>query len=535
MNTVSQSEEASSRGSLRRLGWILVVVALVPRLWAAWTAYPVQGDAAHFVECGVELSHGHARGLSLHWSQVPIFLAAGAVKLGLHPGRVVQASTVLAGLAVPLLLAGLLRRWTGSVRAALLAGLAAACNPRLIEYSVNGLAEMPFLALLLLALNLLWIGPLQLAAPRRAALAYLPLGLAIYYRPAEATVSAGLLAAWHLVACWRARGGGWGLVAGLALFVLGLFPITWLTHERTGVWSPSSKVENIAFGPRGNDSKYMYGEADELKGELTLYRERGLVGYLWARRVEMSRWWISNALMALRLQKECLWPGAFQVGAAWMVLLLLASALALAVHRRVPMLLFLASWASAMPALLALSFIFPRWMVPWFPFTLALQVAALDLVWPRPAAGRRALAALLGVLLGGLAIWGAAAAADGWRGRNARAVAEVLRTQADPASPIMSVQPTIALEYYGVRPFFWVKMPYGTVAQTLEHATRAGVRFVVVADRDYAEWPIQSLWRDPPPAGWRVAHRLVYTRPSARWGEEQDRYLVLEPDRSPSP
>jgi hypothetical protein len=57
-----------------------------------------------------------------------------------------------------LLLAGLLRRWTGSVRAALRLAPAAAGNPRFLAYAANGLAELPFLALLLWSLNRVWPG-----------------------------------------------------------------------------------------------------------------------------------------------------------------------------------------------------------------------------------------------------------------------------------------------------------------------------------------------------------------------------------------
>ena len=79
--------------------WLLMgVFALGVRLGAAQRAYPCAGDAGHFVQHGVALANGVPGAMSTYWSQGMIALAAGGVKLGLAPRRVLQGATLVSGL-----------------------------------------------------------------------------------------------------------------------------------------------------------------------------------------------------------------------------------------------------------------------------------------------------------------------------------------------------------------------------------------------------------------------------------------------------
>ena len=110
----------SHRGWLVYLG--LAGLALGIRLMAARGAYPACGDAGHFVQHGVALAKGLSGAMSTYWSQGMIAIAAGAVKAGCDPRYALQATTLIAGVAVVVFFAGILWSLTGSWKLAVVGG-----------------------------------------------------------------------------------------------------------------------------------------------------------------------------------------------------------------------------------------------------------------------------------------------------------------------------------------------------------------------------------------------------------------------------
>lgn len=520
------------------LFWAITVLGAVLRLSAAVTAYPVAGDAGHFVQSGREFAEGNERGLTPTWSLAPVLTAAWAHTKGFDEQRMVQAVTVLTGILTVPLVGRLALRLGGGWLVALVISLLAAVNPRLIEYSTNGLAEGPFLFSLMLGLQFVPLG----AVPRRPYLTlvtFFALGLGYYYRPPEACVATGLCGAWFAATClWRRWRAGWAwLAAGLAVFILCAYPLVSLTRSRTGVSSPGTKIENLAYGDMGRDSKAMYDPDSALHDELKVYRSMGIAKYVWHRRMEIAGRWFRNMLDAMRLQNECVFPGGLSIGTLVFALLLGGAVLRLwATKRWVPLAVLLPAMLG-MPALTALSFIYPRWMVPWFPFGLLLMTMAFTpMVTGRPAARWAGLAlALCATYMGFI---GTRSAGDGWRGYNTRRMAEWMKTYATEDQVVMAVTPGFAIEFYSRHPYRCVRMNYGELPRVVAQADATGTDFIVIDGNAFPHWPVHA-WRTgtPPPPGWRLHEVKRFSRISARWGEEVHDFAVLartEPVRKPT-
>jgi len=200
-----------------RLLAALLLVGLAARLVFLAVAPVAYGDAVSYSWVAWAIGHGRPWEADPFWHSLfdywqALFVWAG---LGQYPALVIASLIPGITLIVPTVLLG----WTLYGRnAAVLAGLAVALHPRLIEYSVNGYAETFFLHAALWAL---WGATTLITAPR--------------HRLAAVALGAGA-AAWVLV---RNE-------AALIAVVLGLLP--WLVRRDLGLraWLPAAALSMLS-------------------------------------------------------------------------------------------------------------------------------------------------------------------------------------------------------------------------------------------------------------------------------------------------
>ncbi len=523
---------SGASGRARRAGLLaLTILALGVRLIAATKAYPAQGDAGHFVQCGMELAQGNPAGLSPHWSQAPILLVAGAIRVGWDPARALQVLTLAAGVvAVPLLMVfawSVLESWS----AALLAGLLVSTNPALVKYSVNGLAEMPYIALLLAAACLVVGGARSGGAGWRLPLSAVFLGLGVYFRPTESCVSAAIL--YGMVAVTVVRGRRFSELRALALaclvFIALLTPLNVYTARRSPYHVPSTKIVNLAFGDYGYDSKATKGINSPLKAEEAKLKEMGAVQYLWVSRGAVMRHWIGNAPRAVRGFKELLFAGAFYMGTGWFAAIIILVFFTSAVFGRLRRWLLPAALAFAMPSLFCLSFLVDRWLVPSLPFLLVLvgDAVALWLGAARASRWRYLLVAVVILFIGRNAVFSVEPAAVDWRYFNFSKVAARLRDHGSEQDVLMTSGPHLANYFYTNSPFRFIELPYGTIEETERFAGERHVTLIAFSDLLYSHWPIQRLFAgDAPPPNWQLLERLRFEKEDPRYGVLTEQYLL---------
>jgi len=187
-------------------GWTiggLLLVALAARLAFVAAAPVAYGDAVNYSWVAWLVGHGRAADADSFWHSAFDYWQALLVPLGLGQFQALVAASLIPGvlLVVPGYLLAL--RLYGSL-AALLAGLALALHPRLVEYSVNGYAETFFLHAGLWAT---WGLTVLVREPRRAgAAAVAGVGLATWFLVRnEAILTAFVLLLVTALAWRRAR------------------------------------------------------------------------------------------------------------------------------------------------------------------------------------------------------------------------------------------------------------------------------------------------------------------------------------------
>ncbi|MFH0908133.1 MAG: hypothetical protein V1929_05165 [bacterium] len=511
---------------------LLAILAFVLRFIPALTAYPTPTDSAHFVQFGMELAQGNPLGFSEHWSQWPILLAALAIKLNLDPGRALQASTVVAGVIAVCATVVLCFKLTGRWRIGLLAGFFAATNPSMIEYSVNSMGEMPYLAVILSALGLaIPAGPDGRVSSRALIGGFFLLGVSIYYRPTEACTAAFFLAVLSVAFSPRDARKKTMIVtlAGLFIFACWLVPLTTLTRIRTGSGTPSAKIVNLAFGDYGTDSKALYAVKSPVENEAKLLREKGVVGYIWLKRNEMTRRWVRNMGQCVRIMKDQLLPASFKLGSGWFVLGGIFAALAAWRHRHGRLWLCCLPFVFSMPALFSLSFVFPRWLIPSLPFLILLLSGTIALVSGlRPERIWKAgLAIVFGLMMLNQAAYGIHAAGDGWRGRNIKDISRFAREHGSEDDVLMAIFPQYAIHFYKEHPFRWKRLHYGSIDEVEQAGEGYHATLVIVAGQEFGHWPIHKLFEGTaPPPNWHLLGRKTFERLDPKWGLEVDDYLI---------
>jgi len=221
-------ESFSLQGAGERPRWLdllaLLAVATTARLGFVAAAPVAYGDAINYSWVAWLVGHGRASEADAFWHSAFDYWQAMLVPLGLDQFGTLVAASLLPGvlLVVPGYLLAL--RLYGRA-AAIIAGLALALHPRLVEYSANGYAESFFL---LAALWAVWGLTVLVRQPTRltaALVAGAGLGLWFLVRN-EAVVAAALLGLACALACWRSglrpalRVIGGGVVAAVAVVAL---------------------------------------------------------------------------------------------------------------------------------------------------------------------------------------------------------------------------------------------------------------------------------------------------------------------------
>jgi len=195
----------------------LLLAGLAARLLFLAVAPVAYGDAVSYSWVAWAIGHGRAWEADPFWHSLFDYWQALLVWAGLGQYPALVLSSLIPGTA--LIVPAVLLTWNLYGRtAAVVAGLAVALHPRLIEYSVNGYAESFFLHAALWAL---WGATTLIAAPRR--------------RLAAVALGAGA-ATWVLV---RNE-------AALIALVLGLLP--WLLRRDLGLraWLPAASLTVLA-------------------------------------------------------------------------------------------------------------------------------------------------------------------------------------------------------------------------------------------------------------------------------------------------
>lgn len=493
------------------LVWIgLAMLATVIRLLAARNAYPACGDAGHFVQHGVALANGVPGAMSTYWSQGMIAIAAAAVKLDLDPRYALQATTVVSGVAVVLLFLGAIWRLTRSRQLALTGGLILAVNPTMVQYSITGYSEMPYMMFLM---GGVFVGlSRRLHGVLRFALAGVLIGVGGYFKGLDAAVAA---CGFGLFACFQggARGRAQVLRAGIvpvAAFLL-LLPLCIFTYIQAGSFTPGSKGGgNFAAGPNWADSKAVYAaEGIQLEGKTMAE----LIRKIPSRTMRNSR-------DAVRLVSGQIFTRGFRLGAFWGFLLIVGVGAALW-KRRDGQALLPVCMLIIQVGLLCLVFVHHRILAPSLPWGVLLLLLAWRSIAPPSDFRKWSARGILAFYLAVNARYAMDAFANDfvwWRYANVQHCAEKLREYGGTdADVIMTYGPHMAVEFNRTNPLRTVEVPYGTLGQVEDIAHRKQVRFVVISDKFRSHWPVASLFEEGAvaPTNWILREELIF--PEEEW------------------
>lgn len=486
---------------------ILAGVALGIRLAGARQAYPASGDAGHFVQYGVALAHGVPGALSTYWSQGMVVLAAGAVKMGWDPRYAMQATTVVAGVGMVLLFAGIVGLLTRSPALAFAGGLVVATNPTMVHYSITGYSEMSYMAFLLAGVCLglsRRLNPLL-----RYALAGALIGAGGYFKGLDAAVAAFGFSLFVLLRAGKDWKKHWMFPAGiLAAAFLVLLPLCVFTYAQAGKFTPGSKGwAHFAGGPDWADSKQHYAA-----GGSKLYdRTWPEVARALPRRAPR------NVADAARIFNEQMFWKGFRIGTVWFSLGLIGIGILLWKKKRREALLPLCLLGFQV-GLTCLAYVDRRNLVPSLPWVFLLVFLAWPEVWPAESSrARRWLSGLILLVFISVnaryAVHAFRSEFVWWRYANIEACAKALKAHGGTDEDVvMNYGPHLAVEFNQTNPLKWVEVPFGTIAQVEEVAQRHQVRFVVVSDAFRAHWPVARLFDKgvSAPENWILREELAF-------------------------
>jgi|BioPla2DNA2_1021312.scaffolds.fasta_scaffold12256_6 hypothetical protein len=516
--------------------WLLMgVFALGVRLGAAQRAYPCAGDAGHFVQHGVALANGVPGAMSTYWSQGMIALAAGGVKLGLDPRRVLQGATLVSGLLQVVFFAWLLYLLTRSHGLSYAGGWFMAVSPAMVQHSITGYSEMPYMAFLTMGIC---VGVLGLSNRHRWLwLAGGLIGLGGYFKGPDAAIAACGFGLFALL--WTK--GGWQkkvLMAGIvpiAAFVV-LIPLCTFTYLRTGTFAPSAKGQgNLMFVLKGGDwtdSKAGYSVDTGRYAQGRAVRKTGID---WNAICHTPKRMVPNAVESVRVFNRQIFSRGFRMGTFWFFLFVTGAAYVWWRKRDRRALLPLCLLVIQL-AMLSLVFVHSRILLPSLPWLVLLLLLSGAHLWNQGPAQRW----ILGVVLAAYLTVNARYALDAfeseffwWRYANIEVCAkELKKLGGTDADVVMSYGPTLAVEFNQTNPLKTVEVPYGTIEQVSEIADQNHVRFIVVSDAFRTHWPIARLFDEgvPSPANWALREELVF--PEEEWtgsrGHPAERCRIYE-------
>jgi 4-amino-4-deoxy-L-arabinose transferase-like glycosyltransferase len=251
---VAPAEKATERGERHHPAVLvlLLLLAAALRLPHLPLRQVVEGDGVHYASLARLILIGDFEGLANpYWSNLwPAVIAATSRLTGLDVVGAGRLASLLAGTALAPATALLGARLFGRT-AGLLAGLAVAVHPWLIEFSTLVFTEA-FFALLLVALLLVGWRMVERASLRVAVLAGVLAGAAAVTRP-ETYGAIAVLSVFLLGAGWRRREAGKaaGALAVFLLLVMGFVVArALLVHRYFGEWDfgQSKGTANLIMG-----------------------------------------------------------------------------------------------------------------------------------------------------------------------------------------------------------------------------------------------------------------------------------------------
>jgi hypothetical protein len=513
----------------------ILLLAAVVRILPADRVFPAQGDASHFVQGGLAFRHGNPEGIDGYWSIGPQFIVAIASRIGLDPARVLQASTILAGVWLVFGAIFLAKTLTGDWLAGWLAGLLVASTPILVDSSTAGLAETPHMALAVSGFAFWHHAFLRRQWPWAIAGSLL-LAFDLYYRPFDLFILLGVFALFIVVqfrcAFWKFA---WRpLLAGGIVFILAGLPFVAITKAKQADSAASSKLVNLAFAEHGLDAKIMYGAKGVDSANNPLVQEVGRLAslgaprYIWTNRERIARNYMSNLLKAARHLNSHAFTGALRMGLAWFMLFSLGCFYG--AYRngiKLPTLYVAASIASV-PAALSIGLIHPRWIMQCLPFYFILAAMALASGWTYLSSPRwraTALAIFLALVLTN-ARWSVRQLDDKWKGLNIVPAAERLRLYADEGDKLMCFGPSLPISFFHTNVYNYVEIPYGEIDRIALWADLQKVDVIALNSSIFPHFPIHKIAEDPSlvPTNWIEVDRIQFQK-HTRFELETDQYV----------
>ena len=509
----------------------LAMLAAGIRWLAAAHAYPACGDASHFVQHGVALASGIPKAMSAYWSQGMIAIAAAAARAGGDPRCALQAATLLAGVGVVLLFAGVILRLSGSRRLALAGGLILAANPTLVHYSITGYSEIPYMFFLLSGVYC-GLGSRQPPAWRYV-LAGVIIGMGGYFKGLDAAVAAagfGLYAFITSDCAWGCRLRRAGLPVIAAFLVM--LPLCLYTHQEIGRFTPGAKGGQLIVGLDWKDSKKGYAaESTQFSASATSEPAPGISDLI----REMPGRIRANAISTMHVFSDQIFQRGLRLGTLWFVVGLAGAVLVLW-KNRVQAALLPACMLVLQIGALWLVFVLDRVLLPSLPWVvLSLLLAGREVLARYPIRGFAPALLLAAFTMVNVkyAVHAFTREFFWWRYPNLiSCAAELRRLGGTDADTIMSFGPTLAVEFNRTNPLKTVEVPYGSIEQVGQVADQFDVRFIVLSDAFRPHWPISGLYADGamPPRNWILRKELVFPEAEwdGRWGHPGERCRIYE-------
>ena len=484
--------------------WIaLIIITPGIRLIAAKNAYPVPGDAGHFVQHGVALAHGIPGAMSPYWSQGMTLIAAGAERAGLDPRRALQATAMISGIAFVYLFSGLIWRLTRSPPCALLGGFWAAVNSTLIHYSIVGYSEMPYIMLLTAGAyaSLMFMGKTQWLWTSGVLL-----GGGGYFKGLDAAVAAIALATFHFITSNRSgvRRMALALEIPLVSFLI-LIPLCTFTYMETGTFAPGNKGRiNFALGKDWADSKIVYAAEGAKLEDRPINEILHQIPNRIAHNVAQTCRLFNEQIFYRGLRIGTIWFGLLAAGTFWVLIYCRDRRTLLPVLLLAPQLMLL--W---------IVFVHSRIIVPTVPWVMLLAIlAGHDLI----AKGSRVKNFVLSIAIFYLCVNTVYAPKAylseyvGWRYENVMKCAGILKKMGTEADVVMNYGPHLAIEFNKTNPLNTVEVPYGNIEQVEDVAKGRRVRWIIISDQIYPHWPITRLFSvgAAAPTNWCLRQELSF-------------------------
>lgn len=520
---------------------LIVVLALGLRIHLATIAHPAQMDSTHMIHQGILWVQGEPGALSTIWQEAPVLTAGMAYRRGYNPAKALQWSTVLYGTILVGMTMLLTRRLFDSDAAAWISGGWAACNPALLNYSVNSMPEIGFAACMLSAYVVL--------APsiRGKSLKLIPLlagygllGLGIYFKPLDSLTAMALTTGWLLlVHLKRPLITVAHLSAGFIIYLTLVAPHYVLQNHghNPGDIQLANRSSGLVKGLRAYDSSFENAPDDSrFAKEMDEFRQLGTLKWLWRHRQEVSLRFPVNVIRSIRIYGHFLFPNAFRIGNAWWVFMLTAVlTIRLASHHWRPCLwLFLA--AMAFPLGVSLSYVYDRWLIIYIPL-LFILIAGHLVASPSLWGGRWKIGAwtlfLLTMMGNSTALSFQNHLDNVWRKENQQTIALWLKNTANHGERYMSLGPAISLEIDLEHPRRWVRLPNAPLDHVDRICENQQVTYVVVCDSSYPHWPANQLIQgNPAPSNWALVNENTFEQLHPIWGKQEETYHIYK--RSPS-